>query len=131
MKLVKLSHCQNNLKQLFTLLRKPPKVLQIVFGNILKPWHRLSREAVAAPSLAVAKARLAGALSSLGWWKGSLAMAGGWNSVISEVPSNPNHSVISKSLWVVIQSGERLRKGKPTSGRTQDHPAPVQNRRPW
>jgi len=37
----------------------------------------LSREAVAAPSLAVLKARLDGALSNLGWWKMSLLMAGG------------------------------------------------------
>ena len=37
----------------------------------------LPREAVAAPSLAVSKARLDGALSTLGWWKGSLLMAGG------------------------------------------------------
>jgi len=52
------------------------------------------REAVASPSLAVAKARLAGALSSLGWWKGSLAVAGRWSSMISKVPPNPNHSLI-------------------------------------
>ena len=32
---------------------------------------------VAAPSLAVFKARFDGALSSLGWWKVSLLMAGG------------------------------------------------------
>ena len=40
------------------------------------PWHRLPREAVAAPSLAVFKARLDGALSKLVWWKMSLFMAG-------------------------------------------------------
>ena len=32
---------------------------------------------MAAPSLAVFKARLDGALSNLGWWKMSLLMAGG------------------------------------------------------
>jgi len=37
----------------------------------------LPREAVAAPSLAVLKARLDGALSNLGWWEMSLLMAGG------------------------------------------------------
>ena len=42
----------------------------------VRPWHRLPREAVAAPSLAVFKARLDGALSSLVWWKVSLLMAG-------------------------------------------------------
>jgi len=51
---------------------------------------------VAAPSLAVFKARLDGALSTLVWWKMSLLMARGWNQMISKVPSNPNHSVI---LW--------------------------------
>ena len=36
----------------------------------------LLREAVAAPSLAVLKARLDGALSNLVWWKVSLPTAG-------------------------------------------------------
>ena len=37
----------------------------------------LPRGAVAAPSLAGLKARLDGALGTLGWWKGSLPMAEG------------------------------------------------------
>ena len=45
--------------------------------RVVRPWPRLSREAVSAPSLAVFKARLGGALSTLGWWKMSLLMAGG------------------------------------------------------
>ena len=45
--------------------------------RVVRPWPRLPREAVAAPSLAVSKARLDGALSTLGWWKMSLLMAGG------------------------------------------------------
>jgi len=45
--------------------------------RVVKPWHRLPREAVAAPSLAVLKASVDGALSTLGWWKMSLLMAGG------------------------------------------------------
>jgi len=49
---------------------------------------------VAAPSLAGLKARLDGAGSTLGWWKGSLPVAGGWNRMVCEVPANPNHSVI-------------------------------------
>ena len=32
--------------------------------RVLRPWHRFPREAVAAPSLAVSKARLDGALSN-------------------------------------------------------------------
>jgi len=46
---------------------------------MVRPWHRLPRDAVGAPSLAVCKARMDGALSTLVWWKGSLPMAGGWN----------------------------------------------------
>ena len=38
-------------------------------------WHKLPREAVAAPS--VFKAGLDGALSTLVWWKVSLPMARG------------------------------------------------------
>ena len=45
--------------------------------RVVRPWHRLPREAVAAPSLAVFKARLDGAWSNLVWWKVSLLMAGG------------------------------------------------------
>ena len=53
-------------------LRKKPFTLRV-----LRPWPRLPREAVAAPSLAGFQARLDGALSTLGWGKGSLPMAGG------------------------------------------------------
>ena len=45
--------------------------------RVVKHWPRLPREAVAASSLAGFKARLDGALSTLGCWKGSLLMAGG------------------------------------------------------
>jgi len=44
---------------------------------VVRPWPRLLREAVAAPSLAVFKARLDGALSNLVWYKVSLLMAWG------------------------------------------------------
>jgi len=45
--------------------------------RMVRPWPRLPREAVAAPSLAGFKARLDGALSTLVWCKMSLLMAGG------------------------------------------------------
>ena len=45
--------------------------------RVVKHCPMLPREAVAAPSLAVLKARLDGALSTLVWWKMSLLMAGG------------------------------------------------------
>ena len=62
--------------------------------RVVRPWHRLPRESMAAPSLAVFKARLDGALRNLVWCKVSLLMAGGWNRVIFKIPSNPYHSVI-------------------------------------
>ena len=50
------------------------------------------------PSLEVLKARLDGALGSLGWSEMgrlvALCVVGGWSSMILEVPSNPSHSVI-------------------------------------
>jgi len=45
--------------------------------KVVRHWQRLPREAVAAPSLAVFKARLDGTLSNLVWWKVSLPLAGG------------------------------------------------------
>ena len=45
--------------------------------RVVRPWPRLPREAVAAPSLAGFKARLDGALRNLVWWEMSLLMAGG------------------------------------------------------
>ena len=44
--------------------------------RVERPWPRLPRGAVAAPSLAGLKARFDGAGSTLGWWKRSLPMAG-------------------------------------------------------
>ena len=62
--------------------------------RVVRAWPRFPREAVAAPSLAVLKARLDGALSNLVWWKMSLPMAWGWNQMSFKVPSSPNHSMI-------------------------------------
>lgn len=54
-------------------------VLLKFFNNCkMRHWPRLTREAVDTPSLQVFKDRLDGAVSSLGWWKLSLLMAGGW-----------------------------------------------------
>jgi len=44
--------------------------------RVVKPWHRLPREVVDAPSLEAFKARLDGALSNLVWLKISLLTAG-------------------------------------------------------
>jgi len=45
--------------------------------RVVKHWNRLPRETVAAPSLAVFKDKLDGALRNLVYWKLSLLMAGG------------------------------------------------------
>jgi len=44
--------------------------------RVVRPWPRLPREAVAAPSLEGFKARLDGALSNLVYWNMSLPTAG-------------------------------------------------------
>jgi len=44
---------------------------------VVKPWHRLPREVVDAPSLETLKVRLGGALSNLIWLKMSLLIARG------------------------------------------------------
>jgi len=54
--------------------------------RVVRPWPRLPREAGAAPSLAGFKARLDGAWSTLGWWKG---WQGSWNEMVYKVPSTP------------------------------------------
>jgi len=59
----------------------------------VKHWPRLPREAVAAPSLAVLKARLDGALSTLGWWKMALPMAGGLEPLES-LRSPPTQTIL-------------------------------------
>ena len=68
--------------------------------KVMRYWNRLEhREVVDAPSLEVFKARLDGALGSLGWYEMwrlvALPVVGwGWSFIILEVPSNPRHSVI-------------------------------------
>jgi len=46
------------------------------------------------PPLEAFKAGLDGTLGSLIWWVAALPMAGGWNWVGFEVPSNPSRSMI-------------------------------------
>lgn len=59
-------------------------------GKVVRPWDRLPRKAVAAPSLELSKARLDAACIKLGQWNVSLPMAGGWNWMDFKVPSNTN-----------------------------------------
>ena len=60
--------------------------------RVVRHWHRLPSEAVDAPSLEALKARLDGAVSSLGLG-GVPAYSRGWDWVSFKVPSNPNHSI--------------------------------------
>ena len=62
---------------------------------MVRHWHRLPKEAVDAPSLEVLKARLDGALSNLVSGRGPCPWQEGWSWMIYNVPSNPNHSVIT------------------------------------
>jgi len=59
---------------------------KFVSVRVVRPWPRLPREAVAAPSVAGFKPRLDGAGSTLGWWKGSLLTAEGLDYMVFEGP---------------------------------------------
>ena len=66
--------------------------------RVVKPWPRLPREVVDAPSLETFQARLDGALSNLTQVKLPLLTAGGLGWMASEGPSQPkafHGSVIS------------------------------------
>jgi len=62
--------------------------------RVTEPWTRLPRGAVESPSLEIFKTRLDKVLRSLLWV--TLLRQGGWTGWPTEVPSNPEHSVI---LW--------------------------------
>ena len=49
---------------------------------MVRHWHRLPKEVVNAPSLAVFKVRLDGVFGDMVWCEVSLPMAGGWNWMI-------------------------------------------------
>jgi len=68
--------------------------------RVVRPWPRLPRKAVAAPSLAVFKARLGGALSSLVWWKVSLLMAGGLEPDDLQGPFQPKQFYDSMNVML-------------------------------
>jgi len=63
---------------------------------------------VAAASLAVLKARLDGALSTLGWWKMSLLMAEGLEPVDLQGPFQPKPCCDSVPVTVWICHGRAL-----------------------
>jgi len=65
---------------------------------VVRYWNRLPREVVDAPSPKLFKARLDGALGNFVWREVSLPIAGGWNLVILNIPSNLKHSMVSYLL---------------------------------
>ena len=52
---------------------------KVLYSEVVRPWHRLPREAVDALSLGMLKARLDGVWATWSGWELSLPMAGGWN----------------------------------------------------
>ena len=62
--------------------------------RVTEPWHRLPREAVESSSLEIFQARLDKVLCSLLWV--TLLQQEGWTRWPTEVPSNPDYSVV---LW--------------------------------
>jgi len=81
---------------------------------VVRPWPRLPREAVAAPSLAGFKARLDGAPSTLGWWKGSLLMAGGLEPDDLEGPSQPTPFYDKPGMWWAREHPGQEGRGRPS-----------------
>jgi len=75
--------------------------------RVVRHWHRLPREAVAATSLAVFKASLDGALSNLVWWKVSLLTGGGLELDLSG-PFQPKRFydsvsyLLQEGLWFLL-----------------------------
>ena len=78
---------------------------------VVRLWPRLPREAVAAPSLAVFKARLDGALSTLVWWKMSLLMSGGLEPDDLQGPFQPKPFCDSLNAEVAAHLQDELFKG--------------------
>ena len=82
--------------------------------RVVKHWSRLPREAVAAPSLAGFKARLDGALSTLGWWKMSLLTAGGLEPDYLQGPFQPKPFYDSTKRINARKGTRRFRRVKET-----------------
>ena len=73
--------------------------------RVVRPWPRLPTEAVAAPSLAVLKARLDGALSNLVWWEMSLLMVGGLEPDDLQGPFQPKPFCDSMIAQRIVAGG--------------------------
>lgn len=64
--------------------------------RVIRHWNIQPRETVDAPFLEMLKVRLDGDWSNLFQWNVSVRVAGGWSKMTLKIPSNPNHSMITK-----------------------------------
>jgi len=62
--------------------------------GVVKPWHRLPREAVEAPPLETLQARLDGLQAPWSGCRCPCSLQGGWAGCPLKVPSHPTHSTI-------------------------------------
>jgi len=68
--------------------------------RVMEHWNRLPREVVESPSLEIFRTHLDQVLCSLLWV--TLLQQEGWTRWPTEVPSNPDHSVILLSLTFLL-----------------------------
>jgi len=82
--------------------------------RVVRPWQRLPREVVGAPSLETFQARLDGALSNLIWLKMSLLMAGGldWMAFKGPFPPELFKGSMIRQMILPIQPSEATTPGK-------------------
>ena len=67
--------------------------------RVVRPWHSLPREAVAAPPWECSRPDWMGLGATWSGGRRPCPWQGGWNWVIWKVTSNPNHSMMVTLVW--------------------------------